>query len=338
MGYYQRVEVFKNRPEAFAAGYVEGLKRFGGDKKLAEKYAVDSARLTQGLYETSAKPVIVRGSIAGAAYQFKQYLNNEIRFMSQLTPQQWATYIPGIMVMGGTRGALLTIKSIIGVSVVEQGIDKFAEWLNREEPHLHRGIFGLVGLDVSAPATWQIPNQVRDWIGPTFNDAIKTAQMLKNGLEANGWTNEEINDYFRQLAPVGYNLTKGLQLLTTGETREGQKLMYKGEKQEGAIKLLGARTVGESQTSDTARYMNQQKRIMQKKYDVLSDNLFKAKTSEETEKIFGQMLELKGIQTPEEMQDMVNGILKKAKSMTLTEEARVFLTMPKKIKREYLKK
>ena len=89
LGSYQWAEV-KGRTRALAAGYVSGLKKFGGDKDAAWIYAIDSARLTQGLYNIAAKPVPVRGPILQSSYQFKQYLANEIRFMSQLNPTQWA--------------------------------------------------------------------------------------------------------------------------------------------------------------------------------------------------------------------------------------------------------
>jgi len=194
LGRYQRAEI-KNRSEGIAAGYAAGLKKFKGDKDAAWIYAIDSTRLTQGLYNTAAKPVWVRGPILGASYQFKQYLTNEIRFMSQLTPAQWAGYIPGMVAIAGTRGALLTIKSIIGVGLIGVGIDELAEKLNRKAPHLHRGVFGLVGIDISAPASWQIPSSLKDWMGPLPKDIYKTGEMIIKGLQNNGWTDEEINGY-----------------------------------------------------------------------------------------------------------------------------------------------
>ena len=110
--------------------------------------------------------------------------------------------------------------------------------------------------------------------------------------------------------------------------------MYRGKKVEGAVKLLGARTVGESRASDSVRYMKQQKRIMQEQYDVLANKLFNAKDFNEAVRIYDKMKELKGVQTQDEIKDMNNGIMQRAKSAQLTEEARVFLTMPKKIKKE----
>ena len=54
----------------------------------------------------------------------------------------------------------------------------------------------------------------------------------------------------------------------------------------------------------------------------------------EAVRIYDKMKELKGVQTQDEIKDMNNGIMQRAKSAQLTEEARVFLTMPKKIKKE----
>lgn len=333
LGAYQRAEI-KNRSEALASGYSVGLKKFNGDKDAAWVYAIDSARLTQGLYDIASKPVVVRGPVLQAGYQFKQYLANEIRFMSQLTPKQWAGYIPGMVALSGTRGALLTIKSIIGISVVGMGIDNLMERLNREAPHLHRGIFGLAGFDVSAPASWQIPSSVKDWIGVFPRDLIETGNMAIKGLKNNGWTDEEINDYVRQIVPVGYNVFKGFQMLTEGVQKEGTKTIYKGDKGEGVINLLGAKTVKQSQASDSTRYMNQQRKEFMGKIKVAEDKIFRAKGQKNTEQAFNDFIELKNPQTAQEINDIIEGLRKSAKSKMLTEEQRVFLTLPKRLKRE----
>ncbi len=123
LGSYQKAEIH-NRSEALAAGYSAGLKKFNGDKDAAWIYAIESAILTQGLYNTAAKPVLVRGPAIQSSYQFKQYLTNELRFMSQLTPAQWAGYIPGMVALSGTKGALMAIKSIIGIGLVGVGLDE----------------------------------------------------------------------------------------------------------------------------------------------------------------------------------------------------------------------
>lgn len=336
LGSYQKAEI-KNRSEALAAAYVAGLKKFKGDKDAAWIYALDSARLTQGLYDITSKPVIVRGPILQATYQFKQYLTNEIRFMSTLTPAQWAGYIAGITAIAGTKGALMTIKSIIGISIIGIGLDKVMERLNRKAPNLHRGIFGLVGFDVSAPATWQIPSHVMDWIGAFPKDIISTGEMLVKGLQNNGWTDEDINDYVRQIAPVGYNIFKGYQLLSEGVTKEGSKIMYKGGKKEGIFNLLGSKSVGQSQAADSNRYIKQQRKMLIDKINVVEDKLFRSKTSEQAMEVFEELVELKDIQTPEEMKNLISGLKTSSKRRIMTEEARIFLTLPKKLKREAAK-
>ena len=337
LGTYQKAEV-KNRSEALAAGYVAGLKKFGGDKDAAWIYAIDSTRLTQGLYNTAAKPVLVRGPVAQASYQFKQYLSNEIRFMSQLTPSQWAGYIAGITAVAGTRGALLTIKSIIGISIIGLGIDELMERLNRKAPRLHRGIFGLIGIDVSAPASWQIPSSIKDWVGVFPRDLWETGEMIIKGLKNKGWTDEQINDYVRQITPVGYNVFKGLQMLSEGVTKEGTKVIYRGGKEEGIINLTGARSVGQSQASDSARYMNQQRQLFLEKSKVLEDKLFGSKSAEEANNTFKELVELKNIQTPEEIQDFINGLRRSALSRQMTEEARIFMTLPRALKKEEIRR
>ena len=243
-----------------------------------------------------------------------------------------------MIAIAGTRGALLTIKSIIGIAVIGLGIDELMERLNRKAPRLHRGIFGLIGIDVSAPASWQIPSSVKDWIGVFPRDVIETGEMIIKGLKNNGWTDEQINDYIRQIAPVGYNVFKGLQILAEGAIKEGTKVIYRGGKAEGVINLAGAKSVSQSQASDSARYMNQQRQLFLEKSRVLEDRLFGSKSAEEANNTFKELVELKNIQTPQEMQDFINGLRNSAKSRLLTEEARIFMTLPRALKKEEIQR
>jgi len=49
---------------------------------------------------------------------------------------------------------------------------------------------------------------------------------------------------------------------------------------------------------------------------------------------FKELVELKNIQNPEEMNDFIRGLKQSALQRQLTEEARIFLTLPRKLKRE----
>ena len=49
-------------------------------------------------------------------------------------------------------------------------------------------------------------------------------------------------------------------------------------------------------------------------------------------------MELKNIQTPKEMEDLINGLRQSAKSKEMTEEIRIFLTLPRALKKEEIKR
>ncbi len=339
MGLYQAAEVKINRPQSYAAGYMQGMEKFN-DPMMARKYAIDVVELTQGLYNTASMPVWVNNPAARTAYQFKQYLSNEIRFMSSLTPAQWSIYIPGIAAMAGTRGLMLTMKSIVGIGLIgylKELWERGSQYLNTEAPYWHRGLPGISGIDVSAPSTWQIPQSTRDFIGAPFNDLYNSAKMVITGLQNNGWTSEEINDYLRSLAPCGYNIWQGIQLLQEGEIRKGEKRKSFGERWEGIVNLLGARTVPQSQSEDSKRYMIEMKKIIDGKINTLSDKILTAKNPEDAGKYLMEMIKIKQPATANELSSMIQGLRQKAMTYQLTDEMRTWLVMPKVIKREHLK-
>lgn len=337
MGLYQFAES-KGRSESIVAGYSQGLEIYGGDVVRAKQHATDIARLTQGLYDVAARPVAVRNPLTSTAYQFKQFINNKIRFLSTLTPAQLSFYIPSIISLYGTRGIWLTLKSVIGITLISDLLgnmgEKTNEELNKKYPRLHRGLFGLAGYDVSAPGTIQLPSQIEDWLGPLYNDLFKTGEMVVKGLKNDGWTDEEIAQYINQVAPVGYNIYRGLQLAQTGEIKQGGKLMYRGKPLESIYNFLGGKTVEQSRESDTSIYENKSRKRQNEKFNVIAGKILSSKTMEDLNRNITLAIELKEMMSQEELQNFISGLRKRWMENQLTQRERTFKVLPPNIKRK----
>ena len=84
--------------------------------------------------------------------------------------------------------------------------------------------------------------------------------------------------------------------------------------------------------------MNLQRKLLVDKIKIVEDNLFGSKTIDEANENFKELVELKNIQTPDEMQDLINGLKKSAESRQMTEEFRIFMTLPKSLKRKEIER
>lgn len=373
LGLYNRAEL-KSRPESLITSYIRARKA-GHNHVEAIEIGVEAARLTQGLYNTAALPVLIgRGGIsAKSAYQFKQYLMNEVRYMSQLTPKQWALYIPYISTMAGTRGLWLTTKSLIGPALIAFGVNQLAdnlvESVNRKSApdiklrdietvedakkfayKFHRGLPGALNIDLSAPATWQIPTSTSDWVGPLYKDIYKTMEMTVKYLNNGNWLNEEIDSYIRQLAPVGYRMWQGYQAIETGEVRIGFKrkilgngkveyggaLKYPATMQEGFTNIIGAMSIEQSRQQDTISWMIKKQAQFTAKANIVAERLLETADPEKRMRLKQELATLKGydLSNSKDVAFLNQSLNMKAEEQEMTKEQRVWKRMNRNIKAE----
>jgi hypothetical protein len=364
LGAYNRAEL-TIRPKAFLSGYLRA--RWDGiDHEESIKIGIESARLTQGLYNMAALPVLIGrgGAPLKASFQFKQYLWNEVRFMRSLTPAEWAKYVPYIVLMAGTRGALMTLGSIVKLIPVfgvllGSSMDDFNQWMNEKAPSYHRGLWGVaMGIDVSAPASWQLPTQASDWGGTLYKDLGSTIELFMTGMNRLMKTgdldlmfqDQEVNNYFRQVLPVLYNAYAGMQIQASGEVREGSpltrlseltsdkpkttRLVFESSKPivDAFIAYLGGRSVQMSKEVDTARYYITKQREATDRVKLLTDEYLAAMAEGDKGDMidaYNQLLELKG------SRKQTNSDLRRAlKSRHLTSKERAFKLLSKQLKRE----
>lgn len=277
---HQKMELM-NRDDAFATGYVKAVKEGMStvtDQKTGTSPAEDFARnvveITQGIYAAVARPALVSGPIAKMTFQFKQYMVNEQRFLAQLTPQQWAKYVPYILAAGGSRGGIIMGKSLLAMAGAGALLDKIDQYMNLNHPEIHRGIPGLVNMDLSAAATWQFPISMREWVGKPLSDLGALKDAFMKGLGTN-MTDKEKSDLYRQVLPTMYSVHKGLEILTTGEITKGSHVQSRVPMSErygaAAVNFMGARTVNESRNSDAIQMLATDSKQSRDRFVVLTD-------------------------------------------------------------------
>lgn len=171
--FHQLPEAF-NREHCFCANYLFG-KAQGMDEEAAVHYARGGVWAQQFVYSIAALPKIMRGPTSRLLTQFKPYLIKQLELFTNMTVGEKVKFISAQLMLGGPRALLSTIRSVplLGLFV---GWDEIDEWLNKNYPHLYRGVPGSLGpmsVDVSAQAAFQFPQQPMDWLGPMVSDIFR---------------------------------------------------------------------------------------------------------------------------------------------------------------------
>ncbi len=156
---------------AQAANYLMA-KRAGLSETAARDAAIRGNWFQNFTYDIASLPELFRGPTMRTIMQFKPFLMKSIELISSMNGGELARYLTGQLALAGPRGAMIIMKSlpILGMLGVWDRVD---EWMNKEFPRLSRGLGGFAGVDVSAPATFQLPAAPSDWYGPTINNFIQ---------------------------------------------------------------------------------------------------------------------------------------------------------------------
>jgi hypothetical protein len=169
MAFFQAPEI-PVRKLTMAANYLMS-KSEGMSEAAARDSAIKATWFQQFSYDIASLPEFMRGPTGRLITQFKPYLVKEIEFISHLRGPEIARYAGMQLAIGGPRGLIMLAKSlpILGAFY---GWSELENYLNKEFPRASRGIGGALGVDISAPATFQFPQAMRDWIGPTLSDLV----------------------------------------------------------------------------------------------------------------------------------------------------------------------
>jgi len=138
------------------------------------------------VYNLASLPVILRTQPGRVFGQFSSYVSQEIQFISTLTPREAASYMGMHLTLGGPRGLMLMAKAVPFLGALGV-IDKVEEWINKQNfkiPVIGKigtwtaGIFGLLGGEASAVATFQLPTLG----GAIISDLTKLYKTVINPL------------------------------------------------------------------------------------------------------------------------------------------------------------
>uniref|UniRef100_A0A6M3KRG2 Large polyvalent protein associated domain-containing protein n=1 Tax=viral metagenome TaxID=1070528 RepID=A0A6M3KRG2_9ZZZZ len=178
-GWFQMGEIPARRL-TMATNYLMA-KTSGLSDAAARDVAIKATWFTQFTYDMASLPEIMRGPTGRLVMQFKPYMFKALEFISTLRGDEWARYMTMQLALAGPRGLVMMLKSIPFIGAVA-GFDKLEEWMNKEYPRLSRGVGGFFGVDVSAPATFALPQTAKDWMGPTLSNLVSLYQNIYTPL------------------------------------------------------------------------------------------------------------------------------------------------------------
>tara|TARA_R110002096_G_scaffold19933_1_gene66507 strand:- start:10431 stop:16589 length:6159 start_codon:yes stop_codon:yes gene_type:complete len=310
---FSAVEV-PNRKINAAAAYLYAIDQ-GMDEGAAESFARKSVRFTQFTYNASSLPRILRSPTGKLAGQFKPYLAKEIEFIRGLKGTgQIMKYLGLQMALAGPRGMIWVLRSLPILGML--GLwDEWEEWMNDEHPEipiagdniptLSRGVVGLVGGDITLPATIQLPNKPEDWAGPFLSDAWRLwERVMRPMLEGEKFVINNAKDWAIRVAPFAFYWDQAIQSTVDNDgwvrdRRSGNKLYRVDGNWDRALLAMG---VAPDQRSDALMIQ----RVLQKEEDIRNRNASKV-----TKEALRQLLE--GEMSKEILDDMIElGISKKS--------------------------
>ena len=170
LGMFQKPEV-PNREIGVLANYFYAMGEMGMDKVEAKEFAIRANWFQNFTYNMANLPRMLRSPMGKLLGQFKPYFVKELEFIRHLKGVEAARYIGMQLTLAGPRGYVMVLRSLPIIGLMPWW-DDIESWFNKEYPQASRGIGGALGVDVSAPATFQFPSEMRDWMGPALSDLV----------------------------------------------------------------------------------------------------------------------------------------------------------------------
>lgn len=163
------------RRHSYTANYIMQRERYGLTDQQAHWNALQGLRFQQATYNTAAIPEMLRSPLGRTVGQFRSFMINQMQFWASLNTAEFVRMLQVQLMLAGPRGFVYFLRSvpILGALGLLDELER--ELVSGEGviPTLSRGVFGLVGGDVSAPATFQFPNTMEEWLGPLLSDVFK---------------------------------------------------------------------------------------------------------------------------------------------------------------------
>ena len=205
LGMFSAAEV-PNRRRSLIASYLYAKGELGMEEAEASEYARRGVRIQQFTYNVSALPLFLRGPWGKLVGQFRTYMVKELEFISQLRGKEIARYTAMQMALAGPLGIIHFLRTLplIGLFI---DWDDLEEWLTRKSPKLvqtmSRGMTGLLGGDITLPATFQFPHKADDWMGPFLSDMWKMyTKVYQPWAEGQGLIVDDFKNWALNLGPA----------------------------------------------------------------------------------------------------------------------------------------
>lgn len=193
-----------NRQTSLVANYFMAKKDMGMNDVAAREFARQALRFQQFVYNVAALPRMLRSPGGKLVGQFKTYFVKELEFISTLRGIEVLRYMGAFLAMAGPRGIVYMLRSLPFMTAFV-GLDKLEEAMNEVIPRLSRGVAGLLGTDITAPAVVQLPNQPEDWAGPTLSDAIGLMkEVVEPAMSGEDFITDDALDWAKNLAPISF--------------------------------------------------------------------------------------------------------------------------------------
>ena len=244
------------RKMSLTANYLYAKSKLKMEDGAARIFARRSNRLQSFVYNTSAIPRLLRSPTGKALGQFKRYLSGELEFMSTLKGAEVSRYLAMNMLLSGPKGLVYMLKSI-PILAATGLLDKVDDAINKAgvnipglgEISFVGGVPGLIGADITAPATMQLPSTPLELIGGALVKDLKDLYEkvmgpLLKGVDPSLMKADAI-DYLKSLSPAVKNWDDLIQSVVDDDgwvydSKKQVKLYRVGDWFDRALMLTGA--------------------------------------------------------------------------------------------------
>ena len=272
-----------NRPEAFASHLWWAKNKLGLEGEAAVQHAMQATRFGQFIYSIGSLPRALRTPSGRLLGQFKAYFVKELEFMAMLSAKEWPKYIAAFAVMGGPRAWVYFLRSvpILGALGLLREAD---DWLNRNAPVASRGVGGALGVDITAAATPQMPDDVNDWLGPAVSDAHRLwTDVLRPVVQGESKDFSDVGQWATRLAPAVMYWSRMLDAIDDNWVRDARgRPVYEATDADKIKMLLGAKPLRQAVEDADRRYLYEVDQIARKRRQDVLDRLAQGKFDDDT--------------------------------------------------------
>ena len=299
MSLFTGMESF-NRGVAYLGGLNQAQER-GMSPKDSRVHARGVMKRTQLNYEQAAKPEILRNTVFRVPLQFKNYMVQQLAFVTGLRGPELARFMVSMTLMAGTLGlpgvdvldwlCRLVTEYIFGkewspiLAMKEQAILSLArgDMEGSVMTLVTRGVPGLLGVDMLGRIGMGdkfIPTEMRDFEGPWPTTVINAAAL--------GARNAHWIDQVRNISPGAGNPLKAIDAFINGGVMTNPWMdnleEYEATPGQMVLKGLGGRPMEEARMQDARDILRHEREQLSNQKRKYRDLIVEAKRDGDKDK------------------------------------------------------